>query len=664
MATMNYAAWYAEAANDPHADFAPVLTTYRAAADNASTLADLNVSWAEDEDHNPLLGFGADGNHFVVHAARKVPRSASGTASRHAGLIIAQYGDVGAGATGGQFVHILDTAFNRQATAGTPVFAPTAGHIDAQIGADADNADLLVPAAAAAGPDHTAVVARALVPVPYHAVPMLLGAPMTPKEVWETLGACLRGHADAAAFDPIVDALRLAMTHVDAAAGTSRMARAAPQLVVVDAPLDRQRTRILTVDLPDRFDPARVAALTQGPLVNAAQNFSQATAQIMAHQTRTLQASQTKTPLSQYKANFPRLLLLTETQDEQALLASAPVWQALADCPKGFQATCIRTALEAMAAKYRLEVPLVTPLIRQAFVGLEFHAPTITHLLEGHTMFSIVPSNTQIDDASLSLMRACEVAEQGNQLTAELSLKLQTKLRNKLFQGHAGLLRALACLEGYTVVELVRLGEQNTFAQALLTDLIPAFKTKLGHLGDELALDDLAVTKFLGMVHNKIFRCMAKRNGIQLATGAATPAYSGVPNFADLFDELEAKELSWPNYRLHARYHEVPTDPLGAGLPPALAPALPAGGEEGEPNSKRPEDKTFVIGRNFDIGAAIAQHGKPPEGKHGQWCISYHLKGLCPNGSKCARIRDHQRSHPDDVAARTERFNKAKGTSA
>ena len=143
MTIMNYGAWYAEASHDPHADFAPVLTTYRADADNAATLADLNVSWAEDEDHNPLLGFGTDGHHFLVHAARKVPRSASGTASRHAGLIIAQYGDVGAGATGGQFVHILDAAFSRQATAGTPVFAPTAGHIDAQIGADVDSVCLL-----------------------------------------------------------------------------------------------------------------------------------------------------------------------------------------------------------------------------------------------------------------------------------------------------------------------------------------------------------------------------------------------------------------------------------------------------------------------------------------------------------------------------------------
>ena len=45
MTIMNYGAWYAEASHDPHADFAPVLTTYRADADNAATLADLNVSW-------------------------------------------------------------------------------------------------------------------------------------------------------------------------------------------------------------------------------------------------------------------------------------------------------------------------------------------------------------------------------------------------------------------------------------------------------------------------------------------------------------------------------------------------------------------------------------------------------------------------------------------
>ena len=327
MPTIDYGSWFAEAANDPHPSFAPVLRSYRADADNAATLAELNTSWAEDEDHNPLLGFGADGKHYVVLAGRRVPRSASGTASRHAGDIIAQYGEVGAGATGVQFVRVEDGFFSRLATATTPVFVPTAGHIDALIGADADNAALLVPAAAAANAEHTAVLARALTPVPYHAAAMLLGDALTPKEVWVTLGAYLRGHADAAAFEPIVDALRLAMTHVDGDEALSRMARVEPQLIVMDAPLDRQRTRILCADLPDRFDPARVAALTQGPLVTAAQSFSRATAQLMAHQTQTLQAGQIKTPLKKFQSNFPRLLLLTGASDEQDLITSAPIWR-------------------------------------------------------------------------------------------------------------------------------------------------------------------------------------------------------------------------------------------------------------------------------------------------------------------------------------------------
>ena len=133
MPTIDYGSWYAEAANDPHPSFVPVLHSYRANADNAATLAELNASWAEDEDHNPLLGFGADGKHYLVHAGRRVPRSASGTASRHAGNTIAQYGEVGAGATGVQFVHVEDAFFGRLATATTPVFVPTAGHMDALI---------------------------------------------------------------------------------------------------------------------------------------------------------------------------------------------------------------------------------------------------------------------------------------------------------------------------------------------------------------------------------------------------------------------------------------------------------------------------------------------------------------------------------------------------
>ena len=335
MVIMDYRSWFAEAASDPHPSFAPVLNACRTTADNAATLAELNLSWSEDEDHNPLLGFGPDGTHYVVFAARKVPRSAGGNASRHAGLIIAQHGDVGAGVTGGQFVHVMDTAFSRQATAGTPVFVPTAAHLDVLIAADADNADLLVPAAAAADPNHTSVVARALTPVPYHAVSLLLGEPQTPRELWATLGGYLRQHPDAPVFDPIVDALRLAMTRTDAAPAVSRMSCPAPQLVVMDAQLDRQRSRILMADLPDRFDPARVAVLTQGPLVNAANQFQSATTQTMAHQTATYTASRNKTPASRYGDTFVRLLLLSECQDEAALHASAPIWQSLAACPKG-----------------------------------------------------------------------------------------------------------------------------------------------------------------------------------------------------------------------------------------------------------------------------------------------------------------------------------------
>ena len=50
MATMEYRSWFAEAANDPHPSFTPVLSACRATADNTATLADLNLSWSEDEE--------------------------------------------------------------------------------------------------------------------------------------------------------------------------------------------------------------------------------------------------------------------------------------------------------------------------------------------------------------------------------------------------------------------------------------------------------------------------------------------------------------------------------------------------------------------------------------------------------------------------------------
>ena len=130
---------------------------------------------------------------------------------------------------------------------------------------------------------------------------------------------------------------------------------------------------------------------------------------------------------------------------------------------------------------------LDTSFSRQATAGTPVFVPTPAHL---------EPSNTQIDDASLNLLRACEAAEQGQQLTAELSMQLQSKLKNKLFDGMVGLLRSQACIEGLVLIKLVRLGEQNSFAQALLKGLLPAYKTKLGHY-DRSELNHAILTEVL-----------------------------------------------------------------------------------------------------------------------------------------------------------------------
>ena len=125
MSIDDYSGWFGEAVNDPHADFRPVLHTCRPDADNTATLAELNATWAEDDDLNPLLGLdAADGRHFIVFAARKVPRSAGGHASAYAGQSVAQFGDVGAGVTGLRFVSVGNDAFSRLSTAANPLSSP------------------------------------------------------------------------------------------------------------------------------------------------------------------------------------------------------------------------------------------------------------------------------------------------------------------------------------------------------------------------------------------------------------------------------------------------------------------------------------------------------------------------------------------------------------
>ena len=96
--------------------FGTILHTYRAAPENTATLADLNATWAEDEYNIPLLGLDDDNRHFLLFAARKVPRSAGGQASAYAGQVVAQFGDVGDGVAGLRFVVVPDAAFSRLLT--------------------------------------------------------------------------------------------------------------------------------------------------------------------------------------------------------------------------------------------------------------------------------------------------------------------------------------------------------------------------------------------------------------------------------------------------------------------------------------------------------------------------------------------------------------------
>ena len=64
MPILDYAQWFGEAVNDPHgADFGPVLNAYRAAADNAATLAELNTTWAEDNESAGQSGAAAVAQH-------------------------------------------------------------------------------------------------------------------------------------------------------------------------------------------------------------------------------------------------------------------------------------------------------------------------------------------------------------------------------------------------------------------------------------------------------------------------------------------------------------------------------------------------------------------------------------------------------------------------
>ena len=102
----------------------------------------------------------------------------------------------------------------------------------------------------------------------------------------------------------------------------------------------------------------------------AANTFTQVTTQALAQQTQMYQASQTSSPKKKFGSIFPRLLLLTAKADEQELATDVPIWNDLAMCAKGFETSTVRTAVQAVCAKFGLEEPVITPIVLKAFIIL------------------------------------------------------------------------------------------------------------------------------------------------------------------------------------------------------------------------------------------------------------------------------------------------------
>jgi len=662
------------AESDPYGgEYAPVYTAHRVdvAAGGAGTIDEevIDASWLSDDVNRFYLLFDATtggSRTYVLHSAFQVPTPVGRPGSEYAGEVVAQYEDVND--MGGSYVRVPDNMFE---VFGDTVRVPTVATMGASVAAMAAGVHFLGPYPAGTA-DTEVVRTRISVWIPPRYVPLVLGAHLSPKELWETVGQAIIDDGLEAACKPLLDYIRAALIEDDTIAETSGVGWNRPEGILPDAPLVPILKRRLLEELPGR-DTARVTAETQSNLLSRQlQAFDRRTIAVSQGTTDAITAQQQpKTPAKAFSSLISSVYK-THGGDDDACLPN--IYFDMAKATKG----TTRPTLQAGANK-RAEKP-ESLAAASPFITPEYDRKWRTQTRYAHDKraFDLVcsladfPLLTTDQRADREQLGALSDSLQGEQYTPtkETMAEIDTGCKIGL---PTSVLALFYQLKADSLMKDVDLDPGSDPAKSYRTFI----KELEGRTAALLALEvemDYFIPRLAVAIIYRWHIWFQKCSRLPDPVEAGPQTLPEGPDFESVLDGIDSEE--WEPPMIPGRFLTAPTIPAtgaaagtgtgtgtGGGQPPPAGPPAPSPSAPVSNTFNRP---TLLCkranGSPIKHETLLSNAGSAPprrtDGK--QMCMSFWCHGLCQVG--CGRAADHVDDQPADMIAKREAWcTKARG---
>jgi hypothetical protein len=497
------------------------------------------------------------------------------------------------------------------------------------------------------------VQTRNIVPIPHRYMRFFVAGPLTPRQAWELVSADVSNNNDEISCATLLTYLRLACTRN--AAGDTASPLAFPDLTVplADPTLVQHRTALIGHKLP---------GLNSAPILAAGQQVAHSLGELVAEQRAARQdqadrqaASSIKTIEEYFGASTHTLLRVCQVANSNLL---PPVYQTMADYGKKKERITMQRAIDDAMSQMGLSQLqfVVTADLANRLSSLMWRA----HLGQGIHPFCVGETSP---DAIAALQ---ELARKYDLITSDGATPSLMDARELVGSGKAAIPRNLIALDAQNQLFLVLLRVFLGAAHAVTTAWeVHTAATQQQLLNLQFYTPRTARHQLL--LPGLIQRWCQLRFSYWLELQWNGMNNVAPPNWAELWMHITLK-TDWES-PLPERY----LTPLAPFTKPLSVPSSDGsmmsgltgttGSSTGSGRTPAPASgsRSFSEGviakcepyleayatyratgkrvRDVIKAAAQAGHAFPVNDKHGDMCISYHVKGVC--NTNCGRHSDH-----------------------
>jgi len=486
---------------------------------------------------------------------------------------------------------------------------------------------------------------RFFMAVPHDYVPLVIGATLTPRELWVRLYTAIQSDNRLVACAPLIDWMRVAGTlQADpdpTAAAESAALHTALVAPVPDALLSQHRWNFVTADMPELAGSTRTQ---EQALMHAVAAMQQSNAAASAAAQLDRAASRApKLPSTKYPATIGGLMQVCGVATEGAL---PDLWHQLANAAKhetrGVAVAAMRDRARQPTAATSM-VPVVTKEVLERFTQQTLAAESPDALEEGLQFYLFAlgaedhQAETRIRNQLYDLVQSGSAAPSVSDSRELSSSKVVIPTDN------FGLTTAMQL---YSIALDVYLGVPHAFAEyyrTWLRDQWAPLQQELGRYISQVFQGDAATAyarfgRWISLRVNEYLVRLSRR-------GATTPL-PDLDKFATLISTRENPFPPIPE-RYMAAVPPTPKLPAPPALPRSTGTGSGTGSAAGDtPGAARSNERAENLRPSQEVKTAFTAVGlrtraliallRPPMGQHShEICPSYHGIGGCYTGCGC-----------------------------